>query len=458
MSKAASIFSGKSLAAIVMAVGFLVLIYFMGFRTPRESFNEFILLYIAAFAVFYMLWINRQQWNFKMFLAIAIIARIILLFSVPELSNDFYRFIWDGELITKGINPYAHLPNELISQGPFYNDVYMRMLYHGMGELSQEHYTCYPVFNQLLFYIPASLFDSIQYNVIGLKVIVILADIGAIMIGQKLLKHLNITEHNIWLYALNPFILMEFAGNLHFEGVMIFFLLLGIYYLLIDKFIFGGVFFALAIHIKLIPFILIPFVYKRIKWKRSLGFTALTVAIVLLLGQLMLNPSLLENFMESIRLYTRNFEFNASLFYLVRELGIAILGFDPIQWVGPVFAGLSGLLIMILALLKSVRNDQAVFVGMMFGMMIYYAFATTVHPWYISMILILSIFTRYKFALIWTLLVMLSYAAYANPAFEENGLFLVIEYSVLYLVMIIEIIRSTKKDDFALQLKSFFSD
>ena len=458
MSNLKSLMNSRSIAAFVMAIIFMFLIYFLGFQTPRTSFNQFILLYLAAFALFYMLWLNRQEWNFKMFLAIAVISRLILLFSVPELSNDFYRFVWDGELITRGVNPYAHLPNELISHGPIFTDQYMRMLYHGMGDLSQQHYTCYPVFNELLFYISASLSDSIMFNVIALKVIVILADIGIIYIGRKILKLINLPEHKIWLYALNPFVLLEFAGNIHFEGVMIFFFLLGIYYLLIDKFIFGGIFFGLAIQVKLIPLLLIPFVFKRIKWKRSLGYTATTAIVVLLLGQMMLLPKFFDNFMTSIGLYTQNFEFNASIFYLFRELGFATVGYDQIAFYGPLLSKIALAGIALLAILRTVKDEISIFSGMLFALVIYYALATTIHPWYIAMILILSVFTRYKFGLIWSMLVMFSYSAYAKNAYQEDTLLIVIEYSLLYLVMIYEIVRSTTKKDFGLQLKSFFSD
>ena len=132
----------KSIVAIILSLLFAALIYFIGYETPRDNFIQFIFLFLASFALFYGLWLNKQEWNFKTFLILAIVVRLILLFAAPELSNDFYRFIWDGELITRGVNPYAHVPNDLISQAPFYNDEYMRILFHGMGELSQENYSC----------------------------------------------------------------------------------------------------------------------------------------------------------------------------------------------------------------------------------------------------------------------------------------------------------------------------
>ena len=94
----------------------------------------------------------KVETNFKRLLGFAIVSRIFLVFSVPELSPDFYRFIWDGELLTQGINPYAHIPNDLISFNGFYDSQYMRSLYNGCTTLSQGNYSNYPVLNQFLFF------------------------------------------------------------------------------------------------------------------------------------------------------------------------------------------------------------------------------------------------------------------------------------------------------------------
>lgn len=447
----------NTVGAILMSFIFAVLIYFVAYETPRTSFNQFILLYMAAFAIFYMIWLNRQQWSFKSFLILAILIRLILLFAVPELSNDFYRFIWDGELINMGINPYAHVPNELISQGPIYSEMYMRMLYHGMGDLSASNYSCYPVVNQIFFFIPTYFFDSIAANVICFKVIMILADIGIILIGRKILILLKQPVHLIWLFALNPFIILEFTGNLHFEGVMIFFILLGIYYVMSEKWIFGAVFFGLAIQVKLLPIMLIPFLYKRLKIVPTIGFTALIGIVVILLGLVLINEAMLANFMSSINLYFETFEFNASLIYLFREYSMAKVGYNELFYYGPLLSKIATVLILSLAILRSYKNEKDIFKGMLFALVIYYLFATTVHPWYISLVLIFSIFSNYKFGLVWSLVIMLSYFAYSQFDFQENLLLISLEYIMVGVVLIVEILRNTKKDNFGLGLKSFFT-
>jgi hypothetical protein len=40
---------------------------------------------------------------------------LLLLFAVPALSDDFYRFVWDGRLLFNGINPYTILPADFIN-------------------------------------------------------------------------------------------------------------------------------------------------------------------------------------------------------------------------------------------------------------------------------------------------------------------------------------------------------
>lgn len=446
-----------SILAGIASVIFALIIVLIGYYTPRENFSQFISLYFVAFIAFYVLWLNRQQWNFSFFLGLAVIVRLLLLFAVPELSNDFYRFIWDGELMVSGINPYAHVPNELISQQPFYSDLYSRTLWHGMGELSQANYSCYPVLNQLFFALPAYLFDSIEYNVIFYKVMLILADLGVIWIGRKILLFLQKPVHLIWLYALNPFVILEFTGNLHFEGVMIFFLLMGMYAVLKNNWMLAAVGFACAIQIKMIPLLLLPFMLKKLRWQNALGFVSFTLFLVIGFSLLLLNQAFYENMMTSVNLYFHTFEFNASVFNLIREYRLATIGYDNILEDGPFLSKITIVCLALLVTLRAHLKPSDIFTASLFAMSIYYLFATTVHPWYVATLLILSIFTAYKFALVWSATVMLSYFAYSNPDFAESGHLIALEYIPVLLIAAFEIYKNTKSINFGLQLKSFFS-
>ena len=443
----------QAFAAIAVSA---VLFVAAGYFIPRGNFALFFGCYTALFGLFYLLWLNYQQFSFRHFLIIAVAFRLILLFATPELSNDFYRFFWDGELITRGINPYAHTPFELSGLGRFSTSPYMVELYEGMGTLSQHHYSCYPPLNQVFFVIPAAVSDCVPANLVVLKLIIILADTGAILVGKKILEHLKMETHKIWLFGLNPFVILEFSGNVHFEGVMIFFLLCSVYFLLKENWLMSAIFIGFAIHIKLIPLLLIPFLLKKLKWRRSMGYLAMTTISVLLVGQLFLNKLFFTNMLNSINSYFISFEFNASVFYIFREAGFMVNGYDMIATFGPLLSKVAMAGILLLAILRSYKTDRDIFVVMLFGLTLYYALATTVHPWYISMLLILSVFTHYRFALIWSFLVMLSYSAYAGGGFHENAVLLCTEYGILAAVIVYELKRYRRKDLVDIGHHSFF--
>jgi len=65
----------------------------------------------------------------------------------------------------------------------------------------------------------------------------------------------------------------------------------------------------------------------------------------------------------------------------------------------------------------------------------YYFTATTVHPWYIATLLILSVFTSYRFPLVWSFVIILSYLAYLNINTidkSENMWIIGLEYLIVY--------------------------
>ena len=447
-------FTFKSLLKLVVHFLFIAIIGIIGGLVERTEFELFIGLYALLFVIYYS--VNRRSLDYREILIVGILARVILLFFLPELSNDFYRFIWDGELLVQGINPYDFKPNELISYGQFLSKDYYLTLYHGMGELSQANYSCYPILNQFIFGLSALFSDNIIVNVVVMKIFVLAADLGTFWVGVKILNLLEIPVSKIGWYFLNPLIILEFTGNLHFEGVMIFFIMLFVYYILKHNWILSGVFLGFAIQIKLIPFMFIPFVYKQLKWKNSIGFTAVTLLVVLLLSQLLLNQGNLHHFVESLKLYFAQFQFNASLFNWINSLYSQKIGWDTTSIVGPIFGKIALLCIILLVLIRSYKKPNDIFIGLTFALSIYYIFATTVHPWYLSLILVFSIFTKYKFGILWTFFAPFSYLAYADPNFTENKILNSLLYVILFSFIAYELVKFWRKSSVGFQLKDFF--
>ena len=82
--------------------------------------------------------------------------------------------------------------------------------------------------------------------------------------------------------------------------------------------------------------------------------------------------------------------------------------------------------------------------AMLFGLCFYYFTATTVHPWYLATPLILCVFTKYKFPIVWSLVIILTYQAYANNPWQENLWFVFIEYLIMYSFLIFEVFQQLK--------------
>ncbi|PHN95746.1 mannosyltransferase, partial [Tenacibaculum discolor] len=106
----------------------------------------------------------------------------------------------------------------------------------------------------------------------AMRSIIILADIGIFYFGRRLLKNLNRSPHLIFWYFINPLVIVELTGNLHFEGVMLFFFILSMFLLSIDKWKTAAMVIACSISIKLVPLLFLPIFLKYLGWKKSIVF------------------------------------------------------------------------------------------------------------------------------------------------------------------------------------------
>jgi hypothetical protein len=48
--------------------------------------------------------------TFLIVLGLGALMRLGLLFETPRLSDDIYRYLWDGRVQAAGINPYRYIP------------------------------------------------------------------------------------------------------------------------------------------------------------------------------------------------------------------------------------------------------------------------------------------------------------------------------------------------------------
>ncbi|WP_046756274.1 mannosyltransferase [Kordia jejudonensis] len=448
--------------SIVLVLLSAFVYYYIGYPLIRTDVTILISVYSIAFLSFLGL-ITLEKSNFMFLTGIAIVLRLVFAGSIPNLSQDFYRFIWDGRMLIAGWNPYLYLPNDLMASGtaPIAE---AQELFDGMGNLSASHYTNYPPINQLCFAI-AGFFSgkSILGSVVILRMIIIAADIGTLYFGKKLLERLNIPIKNIWLYILNPFIIIELTGNLHFEGVMIFFLVWSLYLLHKGFWKWAAVVLALSISVKLIPLIFLPLFFQWFTkhtvsefskntfstiWKgilQLLVFYAIVIGTIVVLFLPFLSQQFIENYQATVGLWFQNFEFNASIYYIVRWIGYQMVGWNMIATIGKIIPIIVLLFVIGISLFRNNTSFQKTITAFLFGLSFYFFTTTTMHPWYLATLLVLSVFTNYRFTVVWSFMIIFSYTAYRNEGYAENLAFVAFEYVVVYGFIVYEIWNQTKK-------------
>jgi hypothetical protein len=72
--------------------------------------TDFLALLFSFDYSFFLLTKSNRKNNFNFLILISVLFRLLFIFSLPNLSQDFYRFIWDGRLILLGLNPFTNLP------------------------------------------------------------------------------------------------------------------------------------------------------------------------------------------------------------------------------------------------------------------------------------------------------------------------------------------------------------
>ena len=432
-----------------------MLLYFIfAYFLERSDFLNLLLLYSG---LFYAAWkiIEYTKFNFWIWAVIGITARVLFLPSLPNLSQDFYRFIWDGRLLVLGINPYIFAPEQLVNGLLNANELTSleaisnaKVLIQGMGSLNASHYSNYPPINQLCFAL-AALFakTSILGSVIVLRIIIIGADLGILYFGKKLLERLNLPAKNIFWYFLNPFIIIELTGNLHFEAVMLFFVIWSLYLLDKKRWVLAAILLGVSVSVKLLPLLFLPLFYKYLApeglfkkgfWKMK-KFYWVTLTTIVITFALFASKTFISNFSATIGLWFQSFEFNASVYYIIRWIGFQTVGWNIIAKVGLILPMVVFICIVLLAVFRKYNTTQKLITGMLLAVSIYFLLATTVHPWYIATLVLLSVFTKYKFPLLWSFMICFSYAAYGANGFNENVLLIAIEYSVVISVALWEI-------------------
>ncbi|MFD2784032.1 glycosyltransferase 87 family protein [Hymenobacter rubripertinctus] len=428
----------------------------LAYATPRPAFGQLAGLLAVAFGAYW--WLLRTGLPLKQGLLAALLLRLLWLPALPAFSDDYHRFRWDGLLLSQGQNPYRYRPDELVApaqepaallpatpQPPKTNNHPLTTLYPRLN--SPHYYSVYPPVDQAVFGLAAGLFPHSERGFVGaLRVLLLLGEAATAGLVLALLRQFGVPRERALWYLLNPLVVVELTGNLHFEGLVGGLLLLMLWLLARGRGAAGGAALALAVATKLLPLLVLPLLLRRLPWQRLLGFGAALGVGLAALFLPFLSLELLGNISRSLDLYFRNFEFNASFYYLARAGGQWLTGYNQIALIGPALALLTALGGLLLAFTERRPTWATLPRALLLLLTLYFLLATTVHPWYLAPLVLLSTFTRARYALVWSGLIGLSYAAYRTTAYTENLALIALEYTVVLVVLVLDARQGRLRD------------
>jgi len=156
----------------------------------------------------------------RVILGFAILFRLTFLFAPPALSNDLYRYLWDGRQTLAGANPYGVAPaarggtpargaaETHAERGPAatQDPEFARMDHADVPSV-------YPPAAQVLFALGAAPGRGVQ----GIKTLVVAADLLLIGALLALMRRRAVPDVRVLIYAWSPLAVMEAAWSGHLE-------------------------------------------------------------------------------------------------------------------------------------------------------------------------------------------------------------------------------------------------
>ncbi len=196
---------------------------------------------VALCALFFGLRVKNNLKSLMGYIVlVAILTRLILVFSNPILEVDFYRYLWDGIAANSGVAPYKYSPDAVLRSTV--DDPELKILQAVIQTnpsahtiVSRVHFeqytTLYPPVSQFVFRTTTALIPddaSVDVHIAGIKFVLVLFDLGVMVTLAWLLSIFN--KHPAWLlaYAWNPLVLKEIANGGHLDSIAIFFMISGI--------------------------------------------------------------------------------------------------------------------------------------------------------------------------------------------------------------------------------------
>jgi hypothetical protein len=380
----------------------------------RQQLGAFFFWFAAAFGLYLAAWwaVRRLsaappvtlRWSLGIILVVAALSRWLMLGSTPSLSEDVYRYRWDGRVQAAGHNPYVLAPSD---------PALASLRDQAFDRINFPHLrTVYPPLTQWAHRLGVAVGQwigdggrwTVDREIIGLKVVWLAADLAVMGSLLVLLARRGLSPLWVVAYAWHPLVILEVAGSGHNDVLGMACLWLGVA-LWASRARAGCAFaWAAAFLSKFVSLLMAPWWWRRREARAwGVGFVALSM------GVWVAYPGAVGAFVESFSTMgaTRSSS-NASLCALLAWL----LG-------SPRLATAIGLGIGAAWLWWWAKRAEDPIRYLMGGIAGAALLAPAVHPWYLVWLVPCFCFVRPRAMVAWTGTVVLAYAAW--PGYVAGG-------------------------------------
>lgn len=202
----------------------------------------------------------------------ALVYHALLIFGPPTLSDDAYRYVWDGRVQAQGFSPYAHPPD-----APELRSLRDAEIWPSINR--KESVTVYPAGAELAYALLWRICpDNMRWTQAAMSAGALLA--GLILL--PLLRTLGRPSHWVLLYWWSPLLAFETAHAAHVDGLVLP-LLVGAWLARArGRDLLTGVLLGAATSLKLYPALLLPALWRpRDEARRTAPAMGMSLAFAL---------------------------------------------------------------------------------------------------------------------------------------------------------------------------------
>ena len=229
-------------------------------------------------------------------LVLAAMWHVAFLRLPPGVDDDVHRYVWDGRLQRLRYNPYIVVPSDPAARSLHTSET--------RNLNNPDLPSPYPPGAQLFF----RAVTAVNESVFALKLVFVICDLGISLVLVDLLRTSGRGEHLVLAYAWNPLLAIEVAGSGHIDIVGALLLVISSAALLHRWRAVAALTFGLAVAVKFLPIVLLPFYWKRVRIRDAVFATA----VVALLCVPFLDHGRVP--IGSLGTYVRTFRFNGPVF------------------------------------------------------------------------------------------------------------------------------------------------